>query len=260
MPGFAARRPRQRHLHLQQGAALNSEAARPPDRRGRTYHEYKPKGRGSSSSNVLHGRFVLRPNGRHPRLGTSRPCRWADDLTVPIAIGAREDLLVDLAAALAPGEPTRLLVIFRIEGYNEFIAHYGFRRDRRAGRPDRRLPAAGERAVELTTARARTSSARSSPAVSTGSRGRSSRQRTPCTTCSACERRLARFRHGCPAARSRRPGRRPGARRRPYDRGRSRHEARVSDRHAVGHAASCVTSLPPAMSRGGPLQATANAA
>jgi GGDEF domain-containing protein len=47
-------------------------------------------------------------------------------LTVPIAIGAREDLLVDLAAALAPGEPTRLLVIFRIEGFNEFIGHYGF--------------------------------------------------------------------------------------------------------------------------------------
>ena len=45
---------------------------------------------------------------------------------VQVHIGTREALLADLAAALAPGEPTRALVVLRVEGYDEFTAHFGF--------------------------------------------------------------------------------------------------------------------------------------
>jgi hypothetical protein len=45
---------------------------------------------------------------------------------VQVQIGTREALLADLAAAVAPGEPTRALVVLRVEGYNEFTAHFGF--------------------------------------------------------------------------------------------------------------------------------------
>jgi hypothetical protein len=42
-----------------------------------------------------------------------------------IPIGTRDQLLVDLAAALAPGEPVRLLVILRLGGFEEFTSTYG---------------------------------------------------------------------------------------------------------------------------------------
>jgi GGDEF domain-containing protein len=41
-------------------------------------------------------------------------------------IGTRDQLIVDLEEALALGEPSRLLVVFRVEGFNQFIARHGF--------------------------------------------------------------------------------------------------------------------------------------
>ena len=42
-----------------------------------------------------------------------------------IEIGTRDQLLVDLAASLAPGEPVRLLVILRLGGFEEFAGKFG---------------------------------------------------------------------------------------------------------------------------------------
>ena len=39
---------------------------------------------------------------------------------VDIEIGTREELLADLEAALAPAEPVRVLVVFRLGGFEEF--------------------------------------------------------------------------------------------------------------------------------------------
>ena len=49
-----------------------------------------------------------------------------DPLEMRIEIGTREELMVNLTAALAPGEPTRLLVVFRLGGFEEFVARYGY--------------------------------------------------------------------------------------------------------------------------------------
>jgi GGDEF domain-containing protein len=40
-------------------------------------------------------------------------------------IGTREQLLADLTRAVAPGEPVKLLVIFRLGGFEEFAGRYG---------------------------------------------------------------------------------------------------------------------------------------
>jgi hypothetical protein len=40
-------------------------------------------------------------------------------------IGSRDELIGDLSAAVAPGEPERLFVVFRIEGFDHFTRHYG---------------------------------------------------------------------------------------------------------------------------------------
>ena len=40
-------------------------------------------------------------------------------------IGTRDQLLVDLAAALGPSEPVRLLVILRLGGFDEFTSKFG---------------------------------------------------------------------------------------------------------------------------------------
>jgi GGDEF domain-containing protein len=45
---------------------------------------------------------------------------------MPIGIGSREELMVALQAAVAPGEATRLLVVFRLGGYEEFVSRYGY--------------------------------------------------------------------------------------------------------------------------------------
>jgi hypothetical protein len=42
-----------------------------------------------------------------------------------IEIGTREQLLIDLAGAVGPGEPVRLLVVFRLGGFEEFAGRYG---------------------------------------------------------------------------------------------------------------------------------------
>jgi GGDEF domain-containing protein len=49
-----------------------------------------------------------------------------DDSWMPIEIGTREELMVNLQAAVAPGEVTRLLVVFRLGGYEEFVSRYGY--------------------------------------------------------------------------------------------------------------------------------------
>jgi GGDEF domain-containing protein len=43
-----------------------------------------------------------------------------------IEIGTREELMVSLTAALAPGQSTRLLVVFRLGGFEEFVGRYGY--------------------------------------------------------------------------------------------------------------------------------------
>jgi GGDEF domain-containing protein len=40
-------------------------------------------------------------------------------------IGTREQLLADLTRAVVPGEPVKLLVIFRLGGFEEFAGRYG---------------------------------------------------------------------------------------------------------------------------------------
>jgi len=44
---------------------------------------------------------------------------------MPIEIGTREQLLVDLTRAVVPGEPVKLLVVFRLGGFEEFASRYG---------------------------------------------------------------------------------------------------------------------------------------
>jgi GGDEF domain-containing protein len=46
-------------------------------------------------------------------------------LSMPLEIGTREELLTDLTGAVAPGEPVRLLVVFRLGGFEEFASRYG---------------------------------------------------------------------------------------------------------------------------------------
>ena len=43
-----------------------------------------------------------------------------------LAIGTREELMVDLKAEVTPGEPPRLLVVFRLGGFEEFVSRYGY--------------------------------------------------------------------------------------------------------------------------------------
>jgi GGDEF domain-containing protein len=43
-----------------------------------------------------------------------------------IEIGTREELMTHLKAALAVGEPTRLLAVFRVGKFEEFVARYGY--------------------------------------------------------------------------------------------------------------------------------------
>jgi GGDEF domain-containing protein len=40
-------------------------------------------------------------------------------------IGTRDQLLLDLAAAVAPGQPVRLLVILRLGGFEQFTSTFG---------------------------------------------------------------------------------------------------------------------------------------
>jgi hypothetical protein len=80
---------------------------------------------------VRGGQFDHDPNlqrfARVTRAGEARRLPAADEFeSMAPGIGTRDQLLVDLEAALAPGEPPRLLVVFRIEGFNQFIARYGF--------------------------------------------------------------------------------------------------------------------------------------
>jgi GGDEF domain-containing protein len=71
-------------------------------------------------------------NGDHPfaanadRAGDAAITGCVDDLGMPIDIGTREELMVNLQAAVAPGEATRLLVVFRLGGYEEFVSRYGY--------------------------------------------------------------------------------------------------------------------------------------
>jgi GGDEF domain-containing protein len=45
---------------------------------------------------------------------------------MPIEIGTREELMTHLKAALAAGQPTRLLAVFRVGKFEEFVARYGY--------------------------------------------------------------------------------------------------------------------------------------
>jgi hypothetical protein len=40
-------------------------------------------------------------------------------------VGSRDELIADLSAAVAPGAPERLFVVFRIEGFDHFTRRYG---------------------------------------------------------------------------------------------------------------------------------------
>src|SRR5471032_1089550 len=40
-------------------------------------------------------------------------------------IGTRDELIADLSTAVAPDEPERLFVVFRIEGFDQFTNRYG---------------------------------------------------------------------------------------------------------------------------------------
>jgi GGDEF domain-containing protein len=44
---------------------------------------------------------------------------------MPVTIGSRDELIDALSAAVAPDEPERLLVVFRVEGFDQFTARYG---------------------------------------------------------------------------------------------------------------------------------------
>ena len=52
--------------------------------------------------------------------------RSVDAERVAIEIGTREELMTHLKAALAPGEPTRLLAVFRVGKFEEFVGRYGY--------------------------------------------------------------------------------------------------------------------------------------
>ena len=43
-----------------------------------------------------------------------------------IKIGTRDELMVNLEAAVVRGEPSRLLVVFRLGGFEEFVSRYGY--------------------------------------------------------------------------------------------------------------------------------------
>src|ERR1700731_28629 len=62
---------------------------------------------------------------------------------MPRQIGTRDELLVDLAAAVARGAPMRFLVVFRLGGFQEFTREFGNRATTSLIRHvARRLPAA----------------------------------------------------------------------------------------------------------------------
>jgi len=42
-----------------------------------------------------------------------------------LEIGTREQLLIDLTRAVTPGEPVKLLVVFRLGGFEEFTGRFG---------------------------------------------------------------------------------------------------------------------------------------
>ncbi len=44
---------------------------------------------------------------------------------MPVTIGSRDELIAVLGAAVAPDEPERLLVVFRVEGFDQFVGTYG---------------------------------------------------------------------------------------------------------------------------------------
>jgi GGDEF domain-containing protein len=44
---------------------------------------------------------------------------------MPITIGERQELMEVLDAAVAPDQPERLFVIFRVEGFDQFTRQYG---------------------------------------------------------------------------------------------------------------------------------------
>jgi GGDEF domain-containing protein len=44
---------------------------------------------------------------------------------MPITIGERQELIAVLEAAVAPDQPERLLVVFRVEGFDQFTRQYG---------------------------------------------------------------------------------------------------------------------------------------
>jgi GGDEF domain-containing protein len=52
--------------------------------------------------------------------------RRVDADRVPIEIGTREELMTHLRAALKAGEPTRLLAVFRVGKFEEFVSRYGY--------------------------------------------------------------------------------------------------------------------------------------
>jgi GGDEF domain-containing protein len=44
---------------------------------------------------------------------------------MPITIGERQELIAVLEAAVAPDQPERLFVVFRVEGFDQFTRQYG---------------------------------------------------------------------------------------------------------------------------------------
>jgi GGDEF domain-containing protein len=44
---------------------------------------------------------------------------------MPVTIGTRDELIAVLGTAVAPDEPERLLVVFRVEGFDQFAGRYG---------------------------------------------------------------------------------------------------------------------------------------
>lgn len=44
---------------------------------------------------------------------------------MPITIGTRDELIAVLGAAVGPEQPERLLVVFRVEGFDQFTLQYG---------------------------------------------------------------------------------------------------------------------------------------
>jgi GGDEF domain-containing protein len=63
--------------------------------------------------------------GNADRAGDALVAHRADDSGMPIEIGTREELMAGLELAVMDGQPTRLLVVFRLGGYEEFVRNYG---------------------------------------------------------------------------------------------------------------------------------------